>query len=179
MVSEQRDEQGKFVEGHEKLGGLPTVIPRTPENAARICEMIVAGDKSLDAIAKEFGANGKSTILMWVAADAAFEAMYRRAKVAQADALAEDIKEIADDGSNDMMTVTGAMGKEYEIVNKEVVLRSKLRVETRFRLMAAYAPKRYGTKIEVEHDVSDSFADRLVRARERIAALAAPLIEQD
>lgn len=172
----ERDEAGRFVEGHARLGGL-NVIARTPENASRICEMIVAGDKNLDAIAKEMGAASRTTILMWVAADPEFEAMYRRAKAAQADAMAEDILPIADDGSNDMMTVTGAQGKEYEIVNKEVVLRSRLRVEARFKLMAQMAPKRYGQRVEVEHDVSDSFADRLVKARER--ALAAPVIEHE
>jgi hypothetical protein len=169
--SEGRDAGGRFVEGRPTL----KIGIRTPENALRICELIIQG-MNLDDIGKAIGANGRSTILMWVAQDAEFEAMYRRAKAAQADALGEDIIAIADDGRNDLMTVTGAHGKEYEITNREVVLRSKLRVDSRFRLMAALAPKRYGQKIEVEHDVSDSFADRLVRARERAAALTAPVI---
>lgn len=180
-MSEQRDDIGRFKPGHTHIpgGAWSPKIARTPENAARICEMIIAGDRSLDAIGKEMGANGRSTILMWVAQDPEFEALYRRAKAAQADALADDILDIADAAANDIKTVTGAMGKEYEIVDKEVVLRSRLRVESRFKLMGMMAPKRYGAKVEVEHAISDGFADRLVKARERALAVAAPLIENE
>ena len=148
---------------------------RTPENAARVCEMIVTG-ATLDAAAKAIGANGKSMILMWVAQDAEFEAIYRRAKAAQADVMAEDIIDIADDTSGDWKMVDGGNGA---IVDREAVLRSKLRVETRLKLMASLAPKRYGAKVEVEHGVTEGFADRLMRARERamnMAAVSDPLL---
>ena len=141
---------------------------RTPENAARICEMIVTGE-TLDAAAKAIGANSRTTILMWVAQDAEFEAMYRRAKTAQADAMAEQIIAIADDAGGDWKVVDGGNGA---IVDREAVLRSKLRVETRLKLMASFAPKRYGAKVEVEHGVTEGFADRLMRARERAMAMA-------
>ncbi len=150
-MSDQRNEQGKFVEGHARLGGLPTVIPRTPENAARICEMIVSDTMSIDAIAKEMGANGKSTIFMWIAADPVFAEQYRQAKAAQAEVYADEILGIADDGSNDWEERVGRMGTPYRALNTEAVLRSRLRVDTRFRLMEKMAVRRYGPKVDHEH----------------------------
>lgn len=156
--------------------GKPIVIPRTPENAALICAKIAEG-LTLNQIALDMGAAGRSTILMWVAQDKEFAEQYRLAKMAQADHFAEEIIEIADDGSNDWIEREGQRGTIYQVVDKEAVMRSKLRVDTRLRLMASFAPKKYGAKVEVEHDVSDAFAERLVKARERAAlALAEPLI---
>lgn len=152
-AKKERDETtGRFVEGHTHLGpvfGKEAAIARTAENAAYICARIVEGAK-LDTIAQELGGKGHSTILMWVAADPAFNEQYRAARMLQADAFAEQVLTIADDGSNDYETRQGRFG-DYQAVNVEAVMRSKLRVETRFRLMAAYAPKRYGPKIDHEH----------------------------
>jgi hypothetical protein len=141
-------------------------IARNKRNARKICERIVQG-MTLKQIAVEMGAAHHSTILMWVAQDPDFAEQYRLAKQAQADHFAEEIIEIADDGSNDWMEREKANGETYQLVDYEAVNRSKLRVETRLKLMRAYAPRRFGDKVEVEHSVSDSFADRLVKARER------------
>lgn len=148
-------------------------IARNAENAARICDGIIEG-KTLTQIARDMGASGHSTILMWVAQDPDFAEQYRLAKAAQADHFAEEIVEIADDSRNDWMEREG-----YKVVDHEAVNRSRLRVDTRMKLMVAYAPKRYGTKIEHEHGMNDSFADVLAAARQRRMALVAPTIEHD
>jgi hypothetical protein len=131
-------------------GATNAVIPRTPENAAKICDMIIQG-MSLTAIGHAMGANSHTTILMWVAQDAEFEAQYRRAKEAQADAFGEQIIGIADDVSADHVTRVGRDGKEYRAVDNEAVLRSRLRVDARFRMMAHMAPRRYGPKVDHQH----------------------------
>lgn len=179
-MAEERDTSGRFVAGHTHIpgGAWTPKIERTPENAEYICRRIIENAR-LWTIAQELGAAGHSTITMWVHQDKEFAEQYRQARMMQADTLAEEVLEISDDGRNDWMTVTGRGGKEYQIVDKEVVLRARLRVDTRLRLMAAFSPKRYGTKVEVEHDVSEGFAERLVRARERVAALGAPTIENE
>ena len=176
-MSEERDTSGRFVAGHTHIpgGAWSPKIPRTPENAARICEMLIGGEMNLDQIAKSMGAAGRSTILMWVAQDQEFQAMYRQAREHQAEAFADELLSIADDSANDMMTVRGAMGKEYEIVNKEVVLRSRLRIDARLRLMASFAPKRYGTKVDHEHSGEVTF--KLVRYGDAIAELPAAYID--
>lgn len=43
----------------------------------------------------------------------------------------------------------GKDGKEYEGIDTEHIQRSKLRVETRLKLLAKWNPKRYGDRIDV------------------------------
>jgi hypothetical protein len=89
---------------------------------------------------------------------------YARAKEAQADAFAEEMLDIADDGTNDWMTKR--FGEtEVEMPNPEVLQRSKLRVDTRKWLMSKLQPKKYGEKLAVEHSTDDNLAARLKEAR--------------
>lgn len=76
---------------------------------------------------------------------------YTRAKEESADAMADEILDIADDGSNDYMTVTYGE-EEREVINHEALQRSKLRVDTRKFLMAKMKPKRYGDKLDLTTD---------------------------
>ena len=45
----------------------------------------------------------------------------------------------------------------------------KNRVEQRLKLLAKWDPKRYGDRMNVEHNVSEELADRMQKARERAA----------
>lgn len=74
---------------------------------------------------------------------------YERARDLQADFLADQIIEIADDSSNDTITISKD-GKEIEIENKEWVNRSKLRVDARKWIASKLKPKKYGDKIDIE-----------------------------
>lgn len=65
--------------------------------------------------------------------------------------MAEDILDIADDGSNDLMTIQKG-SVTYEVENKEVTNRSRLRVDTRKWLMSKMKPKKYGEKMDVTSD---------------------------
>lgn len=73
---------------------------------------------------------------------------YTRAKELQAEYLAEEILDIADDGSNDLMTIVKG-DAVYEQENKEVTNRSKLRVETRKWVLSKLLPKKYGDKLDI------------------------------
>lgn len=70
-----------------------------------------------------------------------------RAREAQADTLAEEILQIADDGSND--TYTDDEGRTH--VDYDHISRSKLRVDARKWLASKMAPKKYGDRITNEH----------------------------
>lgn len=149
------------------------IIVRNAENARTICDKIVQGI-SLKQIARDFGASHASTIHMWIAQDAAFAEQYRLAKQAQADVFAEECIEIADDGSNDWLEREGKQQPNYELA-----MRSKLRVETRMKLMRFNAPKRFGNVVAHEHsgevavNVSHQLAaDALMGAFERVEAPA-------
>ena len=85
----------------------------------------------------------------WLREKPEFCEQYTRAKEESADAMAEDILDIADDGTNDYMEVLDKDGEcvGYR-VNGEHVQRSRLRVESRKWLMAKMKPKKYGEKID-------------------------------
>lgn len=78
--------------------------------------------------------------------------------------LAEEVIEIADDDSNDVLS-----GEKGDIPNNAAVNRSKLRVESRMRLMGAYNKKLYGEKNgpEVSVAVQVNHASVLEAARGR------------
>jgi hypothetical protein len=86
----------------------------------------------------------KATVFRWLAARQEFRDQYARAREAQADYWAEEIVEIADDGSSD--TYTDDNGNVR--TDQEVIGRSRLRVDTRKWLMSKLAPKKYGDKIQ-------------------------------
>lgn len=92
----------------------------------------------------------KSTVMRWLATHSEFRDQYASAREAQADYYAEEIIEISDDGTNDWM-LRKQGDDEIEVENKEVLARSRLRVDTRKWLMARMAPKKYGDKVTQEH----------------------------
>lgn len=92
------------------------------------------------------------TIYAWMERLPEFAARIARAREAGFDAIAEETVEIADDARNDWMDKFGADG---EVVGKQLdaehVQRSKLRIETRLKLLAKWSPKKYGDKQQIEH----------------------------
>lgn len=90
----------------------------------------------------------RSTLYRWLAENEEFQDMYARAKDAQADYMAEEIIDIADDGSNDFMTIIKG-DQEYTVENKEFVNRSRLRIDARKWTAAKLRPNKYGEKIDV------------------------------
>lgn len=76
---------------------------------------------------------------------------YARACEDRADALADEILEIADDNLNDSKILIGKNGIETEVENTEWVNRSKLRVDSRKWLLAKLHPKKYGDSQRIDH----------------------------
>lgn len=121
------------------------------EVADRICERIADGE-SLRAICADEGMPGKTTVFRWLGDDAAFRDQYARAREAQADAIFDDILEIADDARNDWMVRAGGGDDDPGLAfNTEHVQRSKLRIEARKWMAGKLRPKVYGDKLDVEH----------------------------
>jgi len=93
----------------------------------------------------------KTTVFSWMRIYPEFLDQYTRAKEESADAMAEDVLDISDDGHNDWME------KHYGddvvwVENKEALARSKLRVETRKWLMAKMKPKKYSDALKLSGD---------------------------
>jgi hypothetical protein len=75
---------------------------------------------------------------------------YARSKNIQLENIADEMVDISDNGSNDFMTIVKG-NESYEVENKEVVNRSRLRIDTRKWILSKLNPKKYGDKIEVDH----------------------------
>ena len=133
--------------------GRPTIY--TPELADQICNRLAEGE-SLRTVCNNNDMPCKTTVFMWFRTNEEFLNQYARAKEESADALVEDILDIADDGSNDWMERKDAEG---EIIgwqlNGEHIQRSKLRVDTRKWAASKLKPKKYGDKIENIHTGPD------------------------
>lgn len=72
---------------------------------------------------------------------------YTRAREERADAIFEEILEIADNSGNDKKIIEGGV----EVVNHEAIQRDRLRVDARKWAASKMNPKKYGDKTEVEH----------------------------
>lgn len=127
---------------------MPRPSNYSQEVADTICSLIAEG-QSLRSICSSDDMPDKSTVFRWLAQHAAFRDQYTHSRAMQADAMAEDILDIADDGTNDYITKSNADGSTYEAVNSEHIQRSRLRVDARKWLMSKMAPKKYGEKLDL------------------------------
>ncbi len=125
----------------------------TDEIANTICERIADGE-SLRRICDDEAMPSKSTVFEWLADERyeAFRTKYARAREAQADALFDEMIDIADDGRNDWMEKKNSEG---DITgwqeNGESLRRSDMRIKTRQWMASKLQPKKYGDKLELEH----------------------------
>ena len=122
--------------------GRPTDY--TEELANDICVEISTTAKGLHIICKELGI-GYTTVKRWIIEKEEFRAKYVRAKEEQAEHLAEEMLEIADDSNGD--TLINDKGEEK--VNNEWVQRSRLRIDTRKWIASKLLPKKYGDKLDL------------------------------
>ena len=145
-MEESNTETKPIEEEGKDLGGRPTIF--TPELALRICERL-SGGESLRRICEDEDMPAATTVHQWVLEDKeGFSKQYARARDIQAEVMFDEILDIADDGSNDLMTITKG-DSSYEIENREVTSRSKLRVESRKWYLSKVVPKKFGDKMDV------------------------------
>jgi hypothetical protein len=116
--------------------------------AQEFCSRIAEG-RSVRSVCKDADMPSKSTIFVWLDEQENFQKLYALAQEERAEAMFDDMLEIADDGSNDTRMV-GREGEEREVTDHEVVARSTLRVRTRQWALARMAPKKYGDKLQAE-----------------------------
>lgn len=137
--------------------GRPTKY--TKELADKICAALCDGE-TLRAVCEPDDMPKESTVRQWARDDVqGFHAQYVRARELGYLKMADDITDIADDGRNDWMKIKTRGGDEIDVVNREAVERSKLRVDARKWLLSKALPKIYGDKLDVnaKHEAGDSF----------------------
>lgn len=127
------------------------------EIAAIICQRIADGE-SLRAICRDDDMPAMAAVFRWLADKdrAFFREQYTRAREAQADAIVDEILEIADDGSNDWMERRNSDGENIGwSFNGEAARRSQIRIDARKWLAARMNPKKYSEKQMLEHSGPD------------------------
>lgn len=124
----------------------------TPELGDEICAQLAEG-KSLRNICKAESMPCVGTVFSWMRKHPEFMKQYARAKEESADFLAEELLEIADDGTNDWVASNDPENAGYR-ANGEHINRSRLRVDTRKWIASKLKPKKYGDKIDIAHSGS-------------------------
>ncbi len=135
-------------------------VRRSAALGAMICERL-AGGESLRRICGDAGMPSLASVYRWLQADETFRTQYVIAREHQADALFDEILDIADDGTNDFVEKESKTGLRTIVLREEAISRSRLRVEARKWMIARLAPKKYGEKHEPKGDSSDTLLDFL------------------
>jgi hypothetical protein len=117
------------------------------EIANFIIERLVHGE-SLVAICKDEEMPNVSTIFRWLDKHKEFCDNYARARLVQAEVMASETIDIADNSTNDYIARNG----KAPAFNKENVERSKLRVDARKWYASKLAPKKYGDRTILQGD---------------------------
>lgn len=103
---------------------------------------------TLDQIAQETD-TPVSSFLMWTARYPEIMEAYARAREQQMHLRADEIMAIADDASNDWMDIEVKSGRKMRAVDHEHVKRSDIRIRTRMWIMARFAPKLFGDRLQL------------------------------
>jgi len=136
--------------------GRPS-IPDKLEIQNAICDMVATSNKSLRSVLNELsktmdGVPCMSTVMDWLN-DKEFAERYALAREIQCDFMAEQLLNIADDESLDVVFDD----KDKASVDKEHITRSRLRVDARKWLLARLRPvKSAENKLQVEHSLSET-----------------------
>ena len=111
-----------------------------------VCQEIEKG-KALRNVLKDENMPSTSTFYQWLDNDEVKAKQYARATEVRADIIFDDILAIADENTND----TSINENGIEVVNNDVIQRSRLRIDARKWVLSKLNPKKFGDKIQTEH----------------------------
>jgi len=121
----------------------------TKEVGDAICADIING-MSLRSALKPLDRPNPLYWYEWLRENEDLAKQYAQSCEERSEAFGEDILEIADNSTNDWMTVNG-----HAAVNREAVERSKLRVDVRKWHMSKMKPRKYGEKLDMTTNGKD------------------------
>jgi hypothetical protein len=123
---------------------------RTPEVVDYILDGLSEG-KTLTSLCAGPDMPNRSTFIDWVNGDRQLSQRFAHARETGYDVIAEECLKIADFSALDTL-INEKTGNPQ--ADSEWIARSRLRVDTRLKLLAKWYPKKYGDKIDVEHSGS-------------------------
>lgn len=121
------------------------------ENTFNQILLSIEEGNSLRTTLKREGMPTSTTFYEWIDSDKEKALHYARACEKRADSIFEEILEIADESSNDILSFEIGEGIISEKVDHENIQRSRLRVDARKWMLGKMNPKKYGEKIQQEH----------------------------
>ncbi|HEY2857073.1 MAG TPA: hypothetical protein VGJ21_01490 [Terracidiphilus sp.] len=134
-------------------GGRPSIY--SSELAQRICDELASSSKSLRAICLQPGMPVRSTIYLWLDEYPEFHKMITRARDEQLEAIADEMLQIADDASNDLMET-----EKGPVFNRAAIARAKVRIATRQWLITHLMPKKLREQRYEKNDQVDDLTPR-------------------
>lgn len=142
----------------------PVGRPPEPVPQDRVEEIIVwvSEGKPLREYCRIEGNPPFRTVYNWLEKDKEFLARFAHARDLGEDVIAQECLEIADDATNDWMEYHDKDGDAIGWkLNGEHVQRSKLRIETRLKLLAKWNPKKYGERTTLAGDPDNPLMEPL------------------
>ena len=140
-----------------KKHGMSRKSSYDPVVATKICELLSEG-VPLREICRMEGMPPWRNMYFWMARDEDLAAHIARARESGYDAIAEECLDIADNSRNDWMDreIRNARGQieVTRVADTEHIQRSKLRIETRLKLLAKWRPEKYGDKTIIAGDAN-------------------------
>lgn len=123
------------------------------ELGEKLCSLIAEG-YSLKRIQQMDGMPNRTTVWRWLTTKDPvldqFKKDYEQARLFSYQNMADEVLDIADDGSNDFSEELDEQGNVVKRFQNDHYQRSRLRVDTRKWLLAKCLPKMYGEKITQE-----------------------------
>jgi hypothetical protein len=133
--------------GTPKLTGRPSDF--TQEIADAICERLAEGN-SLRTICAAEDMPNKATVFRWLSAHDTFRDQYARAREAQADALFDEIIDIANTPITGEKTKVDKDGNVIEMTKADMIEHRRLQIDARKWVAGKLRPKVYGDKLDVD-----------------------------
>jgi len=109
-----------------------------------VCQEIEKG-RALRNVLKDENMPSTSTFYQWLDNDEVKAKQYARATEVRADIIFDDILAIADENTND----TSINENGIEVVNNDVIQRSRLRIDARKWVLSKLNPKKFGDKADI------------------------------
>jgi hypothetical protein len=163
------------------LKGRPTKY--NLELADNICERLASGE-SMRAISRNDKYPAMSTLFKWLREHREFSEQYAKAKEESADALVEDMLDIADNQASQPVMVDGkpltVNGEIIKTVDSASVQHARLRVDTRKWAASKLKPKKYGDKVvsEISGPGGRPIETAAISAKDKLAAMLADRAEK-